>query len=314
MNISLRQAAELMFESKTVAITGHVHPDGDCLGSMLALYCLLKTKHINIRLLLDDDIPTCFKFLPNINIIERPTMRIKADLLIVVDASDISRIGNVKNCVNAPILNIDHHRSNTGFAEYTYVDQQAAATGVILCEMFAQAMIKPEAAAATCLYTAIATDCGFFRYANTTSSVLRHAANLIDCGVQPVTIAEALDTRSANNLLILMRVLETLELVLDGRVACITIDADIIDSDENTSDFINYPRSIDGVEVAVMFKQHREGLIRVSMRSRNLDVSAIAMSFGGGGHQRAAGCSLDGTLDEAKQLILNKILQALRIS
>lgn len=312
MNITLPQASQYMFGAETVVITGHVHPDGDCLGSMLALYRLLQQKRVKVRLVLDDDIPSFYSFLSDLRIIEKPSQIIEADLLIVLDASDIDRIGRVHELVSAPILNLDHHVSNTGFADYLYLDPLATATGSILYELFRQEGIKPDESAATCLYTAIATDCGFFRYANTTSDTLRYASELLDCGAQPAMIAEALETKPASSIFTLIRVLETLELVLDGKMACVTVLPDILATGESTDDFINYPRSIEGVEIAVMFKQADANSTRISLRSRNVDVSAIALSFGGGGHKRAAGCSIDGPLSDAKRKIVAAAATALK--
>ncbi len=312
MNISLAQVSQYLFSAKSIVITGHVHPDGDCLGSMLALYRLLQQKQVKARLILDDQIPAFYAFLPDLSEIERPLEPVEADLLVVLDASDIDRIGRVREFVTAPILNIDHHISNTGFADYLCLDSHASATGSILYELFQQEGIKPDEATATCLYTAIATDCGFFRYANTTSVTLRHAAELLDCGVRPALIAEALETKPADSIFTLIRVLETLEIFLDGKVACITVTSDILKIADNTDDFINYPRSIEGVEIAVIFKQTEELLTRISLRSRHIDVSTIALAFGGGGHQRAAGCSIAKPLDEAKRQMLTVITDELR--
>jgi phosphoesterase RecJ-like protein len=311
MNISLSQASRYMFGAENVVITGHVHPDGDCLGSMLALYRLCQQKRVKARLLLDDEIPSFYAFLPDLDAIERPIEPIEADLLIVLDASDIERIGKVREYVSAPVLNLDHHISNTGFADYLFLDPLAAATGSILYSLFRQEGIKPDELTATCLYTAIATDCGFFRYANTTSDTLRYAAELLDCGVQPALVAEALETKPASNIFTLIHVLETLEIVLEGKVACVTVSPDVLEIGESTDDFINYPRSIEGVEVAIMFKQTDASFTRISLRSRNVDVSAIALSFGGGGHKRAAGCSIASPLDEAKRQIFVAVASAL---
>jgi phosphoesterase RecJ-like protein len=312
MNISLLQASQYMFAAESVVITGHIHPDGDCLGSMLALFRLFRQKGIKARLLLDDEIPTFYAFLPDLQAIERPVAPIEADLLIVLDASDIDRIGRVRECVSAPVLNLDHHISNTGFADYLFLDSSAAATGSILYTLFRQEGIKPDELTATCLYTAIATDCGFFRYANTTSDTLRYAAELLDCGVQPALVSEALETKPSSSIFTLIQVLETLELALDGKVACVTVSPGLLETGESTDDFINYPRSIEGVEIAIMFKQTDPSFTRISLRSRNVDVSAIALSFGGGGHKRAAGCSIDSPLDEAKRKIFVAVANALK--
>lgn len=312
MKVSLQQVGQHLSTVRSVVITGHVHPDGDCLGSMLGLYRVLKQKQIEARMILDDDIPALYSFLPDVQLIEKPVHSVEADLLVVLDASDIERIGKTREVVAAPILNIDHHISNTEFADYLYLDTQAAATGSILYEIFRQQNFSIDELTATCLYTAIATDCGFFRYANTTSDTLRYASELLSCGVRPESVAEALETKPAKSIYTLIRVLETLEIGCEGKIASITIPVDIIEDGESTDSFINYPRSIEGVEVAIMFKQAEPALTRVSMRSKNLDVSAIALSFGGGGHQRAAGCSIHSPLEESKHRTLTAVTGALK--
>lgn len=312
MDISLVQVLEKLQAAKSVVITGHVHPDGDCLGSILALNRYLRHNNINSRMILDDDIPSHFGFLSDLNLIEKPKEQIEANLLVVLDASDRERIGKVNELVKAPILNIDHHISNNRFADFLYLDSAAAATGSILFELFQQAEFHPDELTATCLYTAIATDCGFFRYANTTASTMHYAASLLECGVKPVAISEALETKPAKGIFTLIRVLETLELVSSGKLAYITVSADILESEQSTDDYINYPRSIEGVEVAIMFKQVDPNLTRVSLRSRGIDVSAIALLFGGGGHKRAAGCTITGPFADAKQRMLATVDQALK--
>lgn len=311
MNVSLQQACQHIFTARSVIITGHVHPDGDCLGSMLGLYRMLKQRQIDARVILDDDIPALYAFLPDVKSVEKPAEPIEADLLVVLDASDIERIGKTRDMVTAPILNIDHHISNTKFADYLLLDTKAAATGSILYEMLSHMNFELDEMTATCLYTAIATDCGFFRYANTTSDTMRYAAELLNHGVRPEYVSEALETKPAKSINTLIRVLETLEFSCNGKVASVTIPLDILEDGENTDSFINYPRSIEGVEVAVMFKQAESDLTRVSLRSKELDVSSIALSFGGGGHQRAAGCSIQSPLAEAKAKTLTAVAGAL---
>lgn len=311
MDVSLQAIAELLQTKHRLVLTAHMNPDGDSLGSMLGLYHSLKGAGKEVTMLLDDDIPALYHFLPGFEDIQRPSATTQtADLLIVLDASDVERIGAVKTAINAPILNIDHHLSNTHFADYWYVDVQAAATGEIVYELLQVLQLPLTASIAASLYTAIATDCGFFRYANTTAKTMRYAAALMEAGAKPPQISEALETKSMNSVLALSKVLDTLEFFAQGRIACISLDTALVASLENTEGFINYPRCIEGVEIAVMFKEASADVTRVSMRSRDIDVSRIALSFGGGGHRRAAGCSVAGPLSTAKPKVL-AALQAL---
>ncbi|VBB08046.1 Hypothetical protein LUCI_3311 [Lucifera butyrica] len=315
MEISLKQASELLERAANIVLTAHIYPDGDSLGSMLALFHSLRAAGKDVTMLLDDDVPKLYQYLPGQEKIVRPRSGLNADLLVVLDASDEERIGAVKTAVFAPILNLDHHLSNTRFADYWYVDAEAAATGEIIFKLLGLMNGKITREIAVCLYTAIATDCGFFRYANTSAATMRYAAELIECGVQPHVIAEHLDTRPLANIILLTKALATLQLYEAGRIATITLSAEMgqITSD-NTEGFINYPRNIEGVEIAVLFKVVDTNTVRVSLRSRNVDVSRLALAFGGGGHARAAGCTLNGTLEDAKTKIIGAAVARLKES
>ena len=313
MDYSLKQTAALLQNSNTIVLTAHVQPDGDCLGSMLALNQYLTSLGKNVKMILDDDIPALYQFLPGHQAILKPTSKvISADLLIVLDASDIERIGKVKEHVEAPILNIDHHVSNTKFADYWYIDQRSAATGEIILQLITLVKGSITADIATCLYTAIATDCGFFRYANTTAQTMRYAADLIEYGARPNLISESMESKPLESILTLARVLETLELHHHGKIATIKILPDTLTTLDSTEGFINYPRVVEGVEIAIMFKvMSADNTIRISFRSKTVDVSQLALAFGGGGHARAAGCAIMGRIDDVMKEVLHVATQQL---
>ncbi|MDF2928216.1 MAG: phosphoesterase RecJ domain protein [Anaerospora sp.] len=239
MEISLPQVAEMLHSANTIVLTAHVHPDGDSLGSMLALYEALQADGKKVYMLLDDVVPATYHFLPNWKKISKPVDndRFTTDLLV-------------------------HHISNTRFADYYYIDSKAAATGEIILALLNLMKSKVTADIGTCLYTAIATDCGFFRYANTTAS---------------------------------------------------TLQPDLLnDPDENTEGFINYARSIEGVEIAILFRAIDERTVRISFRSHRADVSQVALTFGGGGHIRAAGCTIHDTLENAIEQVLPVAIAQIR--
>lgn len=312
MDFSLEQTATLLQQSNTIVLTAHMQPDGDCLGSMLALNHYLVSLGKNVKMILDDDIPALYKFLPGCQTIVKPTSRVmSADLLVVLDASDIERIGKVKEHVEAPILNIDHHVSNTKFADYWYINQRSAATGEIILQLIAllNGNVTPDIA--TCLYTAIATDCGFFRYANTTAETMRYAADLMEYGAKPNLISEELEAKPFESILTLAKVLETLELHHHGKIATIKVLPDTLSTLDSTEGFINYPRVIDGVEIAIMFKVMSDNTVRISFRSKRVDVSQLALSFGGGGHARAAGCAIMGRIDDVMKEVLHAAIEKL---
>ena len=262
----------------------------------------------------DDEISKVYKFLPGIESFARfqNDERIAADLLVVIDASSLDRAGNVSQCVSAPkTLNIDHHISNTEYADYLYLDTAAAATGEIMYELIDTLGVEVDLEMATCIYTALYTDCGSFKYSNTMPKTMRIAAALLEIGVKPNEISDSMEIKPRSNIEMLTKVLETLTFDADGKIAYISINNEMYDKDVDTDTFISYPRYIEGVEVAIMFKAVEKAVTRVSMRSRNLDVSEIAITFGGGGHLRAAGCTIEASLPEAQQQLLKALKEKL---
>lgn len=296
----------LLKENRSFVLTAHVSPDGDCLGSMLALYEFLVRQGKQVIVLLDDVVPPVYRILPYWDVIRTADEvgRIKADLLVILDASTSDRIGRVGEIVQAPTLNIDHHVSNKGFTDHRWLDSNASATGELIYRLFEEAKEPITKEMAVNLYTAIATDCGFFRYANTRPATMRIGADLLAHGVEPNVIAEALEQVSLSTMHLTVRALQTMAFYAEGKIAVITVTRDMLEHDESTDELINYPRKVEGVEVAVMLKQKDDTSVKISMRSRSTDVSQIAMQFGGGGHARAAGCSIEGSIDEAREKLL----------
>lgn len=312
--ISLQQTGKMLLDAQKIVLCCHISPDGDTLGSALGLMHALDKAGKEVIVLVDDDISKGFMFLPGIERCQRPAAGsiINADLFVVVDASSFDRVGIASEVVKAPVLmNIDHHISNTEFADYLYLDTAAAATGEIMCDLYAEMGWEHDEKSALCLYTAISTDCGSFRYSNTTSKTMQRAAKLLDYGVVPSVISDNLDMRSRATAELLSKVLPSLTFAYDGKVAYIAIPHELYNKDAQTDSFVSYPRYIEGVDVAIMFKAVEENVIRVSMRSSKTDVSKIALSFGGGGHLKAAGCTVNGSLKEAEQLVLEAIGKAL---
>lgn len=312
--INLQQTGKMLLEAQKIVLCCHVSPDGDTLGSALGLMHALDKAGKDVTVLVDDDISKGFMFLPGIERCQRPVAEstINADLFVVVDASSFDRVGIASDVVKAPVLmNIDHHISNTEFADYLYLDTAAAATGEIMCDLYAEMGWEHDEKSALCLYTAISTDCGSFRYSNTTSKTMQRAAKLLDYGVVPSVISDNLDMRSRATAELLSKVLPSLTFAYEGKVAYISIPNELYNKNAQTDSFVSYPRYIEGVDVAIMFKAVEENVIRVSMRSSKTDVAQIALSFGGGGHVKAAGCTVNASLEEAERLVLEAIGKAL---
>ncbi len=305
--IDLLATGNMLLAAQKIVLCCHVSPDGDTLGSALALLHFLESKGKEVTVFVDDTINKSMHFLPGIERVQKPEAgtTITADLLVVVDASSFDRIGIVGEVVKAPVLlNIDHHISNTEFADYLYLDAKAAAAGEIMCDLFKAMEWEYSEAVAVNLYTAITTDCGNFRYSNTTAKTMQRAAELLNYGVQPNEISDYLEVRSRKTMELLAKVLPSLTFDYDGKVAHLTITNDLYDKEAETDSFVSYPRYTEGVEVAILFKAVEPAVTRVSMRSGNVDVAQIALSFGGGGHLRAAGCTIYAPVEEAKEQLL----------
>ena len=312
--INLLETGNMLLAAQKIVLCCHVSPDGDTLGSALGLARLLEQKGKEVTVFVDDDINKSLSFIPGIDKVQRPEagVIVEADLFVVVDASSFDRVGICNEVVKAPVLlNIDHHISNTEFADYLYLDAEAAAAGEIMCDLFEAMDWEYDEAIAVDFYTAITTDCGSFRYSNTTSKTMQRAAKLLDYGVKPNEISDMLDIRSRKTTELLAKVLPSLTFDYEGKVAHITITNDLYDKEAQTDSFVSYPRYIEGVEVAIMFKAVEPEVTRVSMRSSNVDVASVALSFGGGGHLRAAGCTIYAPVEEAKAQLLAAIGKAL---
>ena len=308
--ISLQETGKLLLDAKKIVLCTHLSPDGDTLGSSLGLAQCLQKLGKEVIVYCDDLVNKSFSFIPGIELLQRPDANnsVEADLLVVIDASSFDRIGIVGEVVKyKQLLNIDHHISNTHFADFVYLDSKAAATGEIMCELLQEMAWPIEHNIAECFYIAISTDCGSFRYANTTPKTMRAGAWLLEQGVRPNEISDKLDMKSRLTMEMLAKVLPSLTFEADGKIAYLTITNDLYNKDANTDSFVNYPRYIDGVEVAIMFKAVEPKVTRVSMRSSNLDVAQVALCFGGGGHIRAAGCTIYAPVEEAREQLLAKL-------
>ncbi len=302
MNISLKEAAARLLEAEKLVITAHYNPDGDALGSSLALYQMLVRLGKDVQILIDDDIPEAFSFLPDIETIEKPEAEsYEADYLVMLDVTP-DRVGRALEKCKAPILNIDHHRTNDGSGvDYLYLDAERAATAEIIYQLLEELAITPDAAVAMCIYTGLSTDTGNFRFSNTTAFTLRAAADMLEAGAQPHVLSEALEKRTLKEVLDRAHAMETIQMSAGGRVAGIYIDNALYEQLDTTEGYIDGVRIIDGVDVAVLMKEFEPGHCRVSMRSKGVDVSVIAAELGGGGHVRAAGCRIDAPLSEARE-------------
>lgn len=311
---TIKDVASLIHTSQKFALIAHVNPDPDTLGSMLALGRALKQLGKDYVMLVDDKISDTLSFLPDVEQVKNPRYlsHLAIDLCIVIDASDLERVGYSSKITTAPILNIDHHISNNLFADYLLLDTTAAATGEIIFDLLLELGVDIDIQIATNLYAAIATDCGFFQYANTTAKCMRSAAALIDYGVKPNEVYDNLEIRTLDSVQLLCKVLQTMEFYCNKTIAVISLPKHLYQEGLETEGFIKYPRYLSGVEVAVLCKYVTDTTTRISIRSKNLDVSKVAIEFGGGGHKRASGCTIHADITTAKNLLVETISAALK--
>lgn len=308
MKITLQTAAAKIQAANKIILTAHINPDGDAIGSTLAMLQILNDMGKQVELYIDDKIPKNFLLLPFAEKIRKPREyeKLSADLLLVLD-TEPARTGVVKDVVDAPILNIDHHITNNDEENDLYVDASAAANCEIIIQLCRELNAEITKNVAVCLYTGIAMDTGFFKFSNTKPATFRAAAELVEAGVEPNLISEQFEKRSYKDLKMMNAALKTTKIFYGGKVAGMFIDNKLFEEVETTEGLIDLIRVIDGVEVAFLITEKEKNLCRVSMRSKGVDVSSIAKRLGGGGHVRAAGCTIEKNLDMAKMIIIRRI-------
>lgn len=304
-------------KAESVILLTHVAPDGDAIGSVTGMYKVLKKMGKDVSAFIDDQLPEMYSFVPNVDKISRPFDK-KADLVLIFDCADEERLGSSKEFLDkGPItVNIDHHISNTLYAKLNYVDTNAAATAEIAYQLVKFLGVDFDEEIATSFYTAILTDTGGFTYESTTSMTHHIAGDLINNGARFREVAEKVfNSLKFNKAKLLGKALNSLTLYKDGLVSYMEIlkkDFEETGTDlSHLENIVNYGRNIEGVEVAVLLVE-KEGEVKVSLRSKErVDVNKIASTFGGGGHVRASGCTIEGTIEEAKEKILKEVFKEL---
>ncbi|KNF08864.1 bifunctional oligoribonuclease and PAP phosphatase NrnA [Gottschalkia purinilytica] len=305
--------------SDKIYIMSHIDPDGDSIGSILGLGLSLNrilNKDINIAV--NDDIPSNFEFLP-IKHIGKINSNDKIDLLITLDCADIGRLGFEEDFLNniKYIINIDHHVTNTNFGDINIVNHNASSTCEVVYELLEEMNIGLTVDIATCLYVGISTDTGSFKYGNTSSRTHLIASNLLEKGIDIGKInTELYQKRSVGRTKLLMESLNNLELLNNDKVAIVSLTSDMFDrcnsSKKDADSIVDFIRDISTVEVACVLKEVDYEKIKISLRSKEyVDVSKIATEFEGGGHSKASGCTIFSNIEEAKEKILKKILEAI---
>ncbi len=307
---------EKLRQCQHLVLTAHTNPEGDALGSALALALGLRALGKRAQVVFRGGVPARYRLLPSVESVQK-TVTPPVDLLVILDCPTRQRADLPRRWQRAkvPCLIIDHHPAPPEKEALTWIEPKAAATGEMVAALLQALKAPMTKEIATCLYAAIITDTGVFHFRNTTPKVLRLAAKLLSYGVDPQALVDQLvEARSFPATQLLARMLSKAEFDEAVGLCWSTISlkdfAQTGTSDEDTENFVNFLRAVEGTKVAVLFREVQKGLVKVSLRAKeeDVDVAFVARQFGGGGHVAAAGCRLNGSLRTA----VTRVLQAVR--
>ena len=313
MKIDLQRAAGLLREKDNILILTHRNPDGDTLGSGFALLRALKNMGKRVRLQNNDPIPKKYEYLFR----DIETEDFEADFVVSVDVAERRLLGDDlgEKYGDRVDLAVDHHESSRLFAKETYCEPDSASC----CELIyliIEAMGTPiTKEIADCIYTGMSTDTGCFRYSNVTPRTHKIAAELIKAGADHSRInVRMFETKTMGDFMLQKMCLDTLEVFGEGKAAVITVTKDMLTQcgvDKSALDAIKpLTRQIEGVEIGITVKEESDGKAGVSVRTgENYDAAAICAHFGGGGHMRAAGCEIKGTVEYAKETVKKYLIE-----
>jgi len=317
MLTSIKKVCDAIKKNKSFLITAHYDPEGDSLGSQLAMAEILRQLGKKYVIVNYDKPPARYDFVKNIKKIELPSQkrRYNFDMALVLDCPVIARIKDVAKIIGKkPMINIDHHVSNRNFADINYVQPSASSAGEIMYDLAVALGCKINKDLAAYIYLAIIADTGCFKYSNTTSKTMYIAAELLKYGVDPKQMYENIyESYTLAGRKLLGLCLETLKVSKDGKIAWMRLTKAMFKKAGATShdseNFVNFARFIDGVKIAVLFGDNtKQGFIKVNFRSNGkwMDVNRIASSFGGGGHVSASGCLVKGNMKSVKNKIIKE--------
>jgi len=317
MKASFHEIAGAIKQAHRIVILSHVRPDCDAIGSQLALALSLQQLGKEVSAWNEDGLPGSFRFLGKSELIHQPPSEPEEfDLAIALDTASQQRLGTGLQAIGRATrwINIDHHLSNPGYGDLVYIDIVAPATGQIVYEFLRAENLPLTLEAADALYAAISTDTGSFRYANTTARTLEIAAELIKAGVNAAAIANKLyESYPKRRVQLLGEILPEAAFDANDQVASIVLTNETKQrlgiQPDDIDGLIDYVRCVDTVVVALFFEELPEGKIRLSMRSKDdrVDVNKICGEFGGGGHRRAAGARIRGSLGEVRTKVLKRV-------
>lgn len=311
--MTLDNILEEINKAEKIVIITHENPDGDAIGSSLAMKLALKQLGKDADVIIPE-FPRTFEFLPGIEEVQKESEIEKYDLAIALDCASVKLLnGFTKYFDNAKVkVVIDHHSSNTMFADYNYVNQDAPACAQLLLVVFSYFNIEVTKEIGTCILAGIITDTGGFRYDGVTADTFRFVSELCEKGIKVSKVYQQVFASKTRAKFELHKIaLDRLEFLEDGKVTFTYItkaDEEKVKAENGDYDgIVENGRDVEGVEVSVFLRETEKG-IKVSLRSKNfVNVSEVAMMFGGGGHIRAAGCTIQGSIEQAKNQLLNRV-------
>ncbi|MDO9535261.1 MAG: bifunctional oligoribonuclease/PAP phosphatase NrnA [Bacillota bacterium] len=309
----------LLDKYNNIYIFTHLRPDGDAIGSSLALGNALRHESKNVRLFCSDEIPSKYSFLPGVEVFQDYfELEEEEGLAFVLDCSDLKRLAHLKDGLKElnMVINIDHHITNEKFGDINIIDSSAASTGEIIYKLLQTNNLEINKEISLCLYVAISSDTGSFKYENTMPKTMEIAGKLLENGVNPSYVSQIIfDEYPLSTISILSYLLSTLQLDETGKIAWMQLTEKVLREygakPDQLDGFVNYAKNIIGVEVGVFFYHTEDGETKTGLRSKSVDVAAIAHKFGGGGHIRAAGCSISGKPDDVVKMVLEAIKNGL---
>jgi phosphoesterase RecJ-like protein len=299
-------------------VTSHARPDGDAVGSVLALWMVLKEMGKHAEMQLFDRVPLIYRTLPAADqVLSAPALSgsFQPDAVILLECDSIER-SRLKGLEGNCLINIDHHTSGRRFADVNWIDTEASAVGEMVYRLAVTANVRITPQMATCLYTALLSDTGSFCYEGTGAGTFALAKSLVELGACPARIAQDVYfSNPASKMRLLGAALTTLQ--REGRIAWLWVtQSDMIRLgavEEDCEGIVNYAIGISGVDVAVFLRELPDHRVRMSLRSKNrVHVAEVAEMFGGGGHENASGCTLEGPLYAAMDRILDELRRHLR--
>lgn len=321
MKETLAALKKAVKNAKTALVVSHVDPDGDSIGSMLAMGMILSQLDVTPDFYSEDGIPRIYRFLPGVDKVRnRVDPNRRYDLLLAMDASDIKRLG-VKFSpreVSKLIINTDHHPDNTHYGDINYVEKSSS-TAELVYKLAKYLKVKVSRGMAENLYVALITDTGNYRYENTSMATFAMAGELLKAGVDTHEITTRIyDTKSIASIRIQAAALTNLEISPGRKVAWATVTQEMMErvgaKGEDLVGLVDQIRSIDGIEVAVLFREEKNE-VKVNIRSKDkINVSEIAKRFGGGGHIRAAGAILHENIQEVKTKVIAEVIKQIKAS